>query len=217
MSFDLIAPVYDRLARLVFGNTLDSAQAWCVDGVPAGSCVLVLGGGTGRFLPDLLARKPALIVYVEASAAMLSRAQARFPELPENLRFQRGTEVSLVADGSFDLILLPFILDLYPDSRLTAQFLPRLLRLLTNEGALLVCDFDRPTAWWQQGQLWLMIRFFRLVAHIEIKKLPNWPAALRQAGFVETERAGLRNGQVRMGAWHRATPVPAPGTPPSAH
>ncbi|MBO0929634.1 class I SAM-dependent methyltransferase [Fibrella aquatilis] len=201
MSFDFIAPVYDRLARLVFGRALRTAHAWCVARIPAGGRVLVLGGGTGHFLPQLLARKPARIVYVEASVAMLRQAQARLSAQPDNLLFHHGTEATLPTEAPFDLILLPFILDLYPESRLSGQFLPRLRSLLTPGGALLICDFDQPQSRWQRAQLWLMIWFFRAVAQIEITQLPNWPVIIQQAGFVEIERAYLRNGQIRMGVY----------------
>ena len=208
MSFDLIAPVYDWLASLVFGDSLTGAQAYAVSQVATGSRVLVLGGGTGRFLPRLLARHPARIIFVEASAAMLRRAQKQWPVPPHNLHFQYGAEADVAATDGFDVIFLPFVLDLYTEAVLSAQVLPTLKRLLANEGTLLVCDFDRPKTRWQQLQLWTMIRFFRLVAGIDIHHLPDWPRLLQQAGFREMTQTMFRHGQVRTGEWRRSV-IPA--------
>ncbi len=219
MSFDFIAPGYDRLAALVFGNTLTTAQQWCAERVPLRSRVLVLGGGTGALLPRVMAAQPQRVLYLEASVKMLRLAQERMVNTADSelLEFRHGTEANLTTGEVFDVITLPFVLDMYTEHTLSRQLIPRLLRALTETGTLLVCDFNQPQGYWQRLQLWVMIRFFRVVANIEITQLPNWPLLLQQVGFVEIEHTFLRNGQVRMGRWHRATVSLTPDTPPSAH
>ena len=213
MSFDFIAPLYDRLATLVFGNALTVAQHWCAERVPLHSRVLVLGGGTGALLPRVVAAQPKQVLYLEASAAMLGLAQQRMDKQAgsELLHFRHGTEADLTSGEVFDVIVLPFVLDLYPEITLSRQLLPRLLRALTETGVLVVCDFDQPSAPWQRLQLWIMIRFFRVVAGIGISRLPNWPRVLQRAGLDETQQTVLRHGQLRMGCWQRTTRSPAPG------
>lgn len=215
MSYDTIAPVYDWLAGLVFGSSLRRAQDWCAAQAKPGSRVLVLGGGTGSLLLPLLVAEPASVLYLEASAQMLALAQRRVVNNPESQRivFQQGTEGDLADGDTFDLIILPFVLDMYTETTLTTALLPRLVRALVPAGALAVADFDQPHTRWQRLQLWAMIRFFRVVAGIETHRLPQWAQVLQQAGFVETDRANLRQGQLRMGRWQRATPSPVPGTP----
>lgn len=219
MSFDFIASGYDRLARLVFGNTLTMAWQWCARRVPPHSRVLVLGGGTGALLPRVMDAQPQRVLYLEASVKMLRLAQERMGNSADNelLEFRHGTEADLNADEVFDVILLPFVLDLYSEHTLSRQLIPRLLRALTETGMLLVCDFNQPEVYWQRLQLWVMIRFFRVVANIEITQLPNWTTLLQQAELVDIEHAFLRNGQVRMGRWHRATRSPTPGILPSVN
>ncbi|MEZ4686196.1 MAG: hypothetical protein R3B47_09055 [Bacteroidia bacterium] len=53
MSFNRLAPVYDFLASLVFGNRIRQAQRWLLDFIPEGSSILILGGGTGWILEEL--------------------------------------------------------------------------------------------------------------------------------------------------------------------
>lgn len=216
MTFDFVAPVYDWLARLVFGQTLLTAQQAAWQPMRSGAGVLVLGGGTGAFLPVLLSQKrPCQLLYVEASVAMLNRA--RFAPDAGGVEFRHGTETSLRPGESFDYILLPFVLDLYPPDDLRQRLLPRLLAALRPGGALIVTDFDRPQTAWQRGQLRLMIWFFRLTANIPVCTWTDWPQALRDAGLTEQHPRLFRQGQLRAGCWVRsggaatpATAVPAP-------
>lgn len=77
-GFDLLAPIYDRLAGLVFGRSIRRAQVSGLGQLPKGGKVLAVGGGTGTFLPDLCRTvMPEQVVYVEASEKMLRRANKR--------------------------------------------------------------------------------------------------------------------------------------------
>ncbi|WP_375445886.1 class I SAM-dependent methyltransferase [uncultured Fibrella sp.] len=202
MTFDPVAPFYDILARLAFGQSLIRAQEWGIDQVRPGSRVLVLGGGTGATLPYLLARQPIHITYIEASTAMLQRARQR-TQPTATITFIVGTEADLSAKEKFDVILLPFVLDLYPADTLQVRMLPRLLRHLNADGQLVVTDFDRPQTYWQRGYMWLMLRFFNVTANIVVREWTNWPDALRQAGLTEKITRSFRGGQVRSGCWLR--------------
>ncbi|WP_141765680.1 class I SAM-dependent methyltransferase, partial [Hymenobacter coccineus] len=98
-NFDRIAWCYDALAGLVFGGSLRAAQRAALDGLPAGAPrVLILGGGTGWVLGEVLRRRPgATVLYLEASGPMLARATARLrrerPEAAGQVEFRVGTEV----------------------------------------------------------------------------------------------------------------------------
>ncbi len=83
MSFDWIAPYYDWLTRLVFGRSIRRAQRHFLGQIPPGARVLVVGGGTGWLLVDLL-KRPAVthVTYLEASAVMLRLAQQKVQCLP---------------------------------------------------------------------------------------------------------------------------------------
>lgn len=211
MSFDFVAPVYDGLARLVFGRSLLRAQRAAGRAMNRGADVLVLGGGTGALLPQLLAQKqPRWLLYVEASETMLSRAQARVAS-NSPVEFRHGTETALRPGEQFDYIVLPFVLDLYPPADLHQHLLPRLVAALKPGGALLVTDFDRPRTIGQRLQFALMLLFFRLTARIPVRQWTDWPQALRRAGLSEQHAQLFRSGQVRSGSWVRsATAAPAP-------
>ncbi|MEP5106138.1 MAG: methyltransferase type 12, partial [Ekhidna sp.] len=49
-DFDFVAPIYDRLSKLVFGKSLIKAQAYHLKVIGDKDRVLILGGGTGKLL-----------------------------------------------------------------------------------------------------------------------------------------------------------------------
>jgi tRNA (cmo5U34)-methyltransferase len=179
-SFDLIAPVYDRLAKLVYGRAQQKAQARFLPSVPAGAHVLIVGGGTGWVLPELLrVAQPRQVLFLEASAKMLRQAQARLDEVAVPIEceilFRHGTEADLLPDERFHVVMTPFVLDLFsmPEARKMMQKLDT--HLLPN-GLWLHTDFheskDGLHGIWQRPMLWAMYRFFGWVSHISGKHLP---------------------------------------------
>lgn len=205
-QFDTVAFLYDPLARLVFGRALERAQTRLFPHLKTGASVLILGGGTGFLLNAVLTRlRPRYVLYLEASAQMLSRAAHRTDRHPLRccVTFRQGTQAELAPGESFDVVLLPFVLDLYTDETLRSVLLPPLLTALAPGGQLLVTDFDQPRTAPQRLILWAMYRFFRLSTGIEARRLPDWPRLLTQAGLTETEPVQLRNGQLRTGIWKK--------------
>ncbi|GAB3546171.1 class I SAM-dependent methyltransferase [Spirosoma fluminis] len=203
-NFDWVAPVYDALAFTVFGRRLQRAQTVYLNDIPPGLSVLIVGGGTGWLLEQLLVRcKPDRVVYLELSGPMVARASRRMlrKALPGTVDFRVGDETALRPDERFDLILTPFLLDLFEESTLRMQLIPRLQKSLASAGCWLVTDFVRPSAWWQKVLLWSMIRFFRLTAGIETRQLANWQHCLQVAGLILLRRQAQVGGMVSAEIW----------------
>ena len=77
-GFDLIAPYYDSLARLVFGDSIRHCQLEYLDKIPPGAQVLILGGGTGWLLGELMKINPSCRVwYLESSIKMLEMTKGK--------------------------------------------------------------------------------------------------------------------------------------------
>src|SRR6185295_7486640 len=75
-GYDLLAPFYDALSSIVFGNSMYRAQVHLLSDIPPGSKVLVLGGGTGRWLREVsIQRFHPEITYIDSSHGMLKRAR----------------------------------------------------------------------------------------------------------------------------------------------
>ena len=190
-GFDRIAWCYDALAGLVFGAALRRAQKAALEQLPTGAPrVLILGGGTGWVLTELLRRRPAAsVLYLEESAAMLRRSQARlFFHLPDNqmqVEFRQGTQASVhTADGLFDAVVTFFVLDCLPAPTLPAA-LAHLAAVRRPGAPWLVADFAPPRAAWQRALLWVMYRFFRLTTGLAAHQLPQLRPALAALGLHE--------------------------------
>lgn len=180
-NFNAIAPIYDRLAGLVFGKALQQAQAVHLSMVPEHGKVLLIGGGTGWLLEQLLTQKPHVqVTYLEASPKMLHLTERRLQKLPlavrEQVYLRLGDENSLPQNAAFDVVITPFLLDLYPDARLT-HLMDRLQAALKPAGLWIFSDFwptAAPPLAWQKLLLQTMYRFFGVVSQVRATQLPDF-------------------------------------------
>lgn len=182
VCFDRTAWFYDALARLVFGKSIRQSQVALLPYIPAGATILLLGGGTGWLLQDLACLNiPLQVLYLELSSKMLARARQQLVQLPAHplqISFREGNENSLLPEEYFDVIITPFVLDLYPPHELWPMG-GRLQQHLKPGGRWLLADFfiDRTQPawqqWWQHGLTWLMYTFFRWMCRLETRTLPN--------------------------------------------
>ncbi len=194
-SFDNIAPVYDRLARGVFGKAIVRAQTHFLDRVPDNAQVLIVGGGTGWILTELLQRSTAQhIDYVEASAQMLRLAQHRYqcfgskPAGDTQVRFIQGTEQNLPPENYYDVVITFFVLDMYQGKALK-HMMQKLYALLKPDGYWLFSDFQisNNRRWWHQPLVSTMFLFFRLTCHLQNRRLPDYDQVFRQLGLIKEE------------------------------
>lgn len=181
-DFNFVAPFYDQLARLVFGSAIRKAQTWLLPFIPENARVLILGGGTGWLLTEMLTQTNAgRILYLEASEKMLQRSKKRYASSPGNsktqVEFRLGTEKDLLPAETFEVIVTPFLLDLFLPASL-AKLMQELYARLNPGGRWLVADFEPRNAsnYWQKGLLKMMVLFFKLTANLQSNALPNLEA-----------------------------------------
>ncbi|GAB4043562.1 class I SAM-dependent methyltransferase [Spirosoma litoris] len=205
-NFNWVVPVYDALAFVVFGHRLQRAQTIFLERIPPNATVLIVGGGTGWLLEQILLKcQPKHVIYLETSSCMLARASQRLVRkaLVGSVEFRVGDESSVMTDERFDVILTPFVLDLFTDQTLHTVFLPRLRAGLKTSGVWLVTDFVEPKIWWQKGLLWTMIQFFRLTAGIQTTHLADWQKQLAESGLTCKERQIQVGGMVSAEVWKK--------------
>jgi ubiquinone/menaquinone biosynthesis C-methylase UbiE len=185
-GFNRIAKSYDGLSRLVFGNSLRNAQLKFLNDIPGDSNVLILGGGTGWLLAELLQRKNTCrIWYIEASSSMIRLAKIKIRNLSNtSVDFIHGTEENIPAEIKFHAIITFFYLDLFRDSTLP-DVTNKLNEALSHNGKWLVADFIKNGIWWQTWILKAMYAFFKTSSGIESAKLPQWESALQRARMKE--------------------------------
>ena len=187
-GFDRVAWCYDALAGLVFGTALKRAQRAALAGLPGGAPrVLILGGGTGWVLTEVLRRRPgARVLYLEASPKMLARARARLcrecPHAAPQVEFRHGTQATLGPTEAFDALVTFFVLDCIALPELPAA-LAR-LRASQRPGApWLLADFRPARGGWRRLLLVLMYGFFRLTTGLRARALADLREALAGLGL----------------------------------
>jgi tRNA (cmo5U34)-methyltransferase len=184
-GFDRVAWFYDALAGLVFGPAQRNTQLAALAGLPAGAPhLLILGGGTGWVLAEVLRRRPdATILYLEASPRMLARARARLhPGQLAQVTFRHGTQAALAPTETFDAVLTFFVLDCIAAPDLPAA-LTQLHAALRPGGRWLLADFRPARRGWRRLLLEAMLLFFRLTTGLQARDLPDFAAALTERGL----------------------------------
>ncbi|HEX8425083.1 class I SAM-dependent methyltransferase [Hymenobacter sp.] len=206
-GFDRVAAFYDPLSRLVYGQSLLQAQQHALAvGLPPGAPhLLVIGGGTGAVLLEILRLRPqATILYLEASPLMQTKARALLhrqqPAAVPQVVFQVGTEASLTSPAAFDGIITFFFLDLFDPLRLR-QVVMQLNAVRKPSAPWLFADFVPPQTWWQRGLLAIMYQFFRLTTGISGQKLPPIQVELARLGLHAEQQKRFFKGMVEASVW----------------
>ncbi|MBT2557941.1 class I SAM-dependent methyltransferase [Hymenobacter sp. ISL-91] len=206
-GFDYVAAFYDSLARLVYGRALQRAQqAALAAGLPATGQprVLVVGGGSGWVLGEVLSRCPgARILYLEASPRMLAHSRdwlARHHPQADQVAFRLGTEAALEPAEQFDVLITFFLLDLFEPGRLR-QLVARLNTARAPDGTWLLADFGPPRHWWHRVLLRLMYSFFGLTTGISARQRPPIEVELARLGLRPTSAGQFFSGMVEASVW----------------
>jgi tRNA (cmo5U34)-methyltransferase len=208
-NFDSIAPYYDSLSRLVFGNALRRAQVEHLGAIPEQAHVLLIGGGSGWLLKQLRLQKPQIqVTYLESSSKMLELAQKHCKQLAiptAAVSFRLGDEDSLQPNESFDVILTPFLLDLFPDDRLQ-HLMDRLYTALHPGGLWLFSDFwpvHKPAPHWQRLMLRSMYTFFGLVSGVRATRLPDFGLHFQRLHLQEKTNTSFYSGLIQAKVYRK--------------
>jgi tRNA (cmo5U34)-methyltransferase len=192
-QFNSISAIYDAMVWLVFGSTLHKAQCHFIDAIPPRSKILIIGGGTGKFLKELLNQKPqSRVVYIESASEMIAIARKKADE-DSRVTFIHGTQNSIPQNLNADVVITPFFLDLFSDESLK-KAIDLLKASLGPHGIWIATDFTRSRKFSHRILLRLMYAFFRLATRIESKQLPSWEDQLLTLGKqieVKTFRGGF--------------------------
>ena len=218
-GFDRLAPIYDPLARMIYGKSIVRAQTSFLDTIPPFSKILILGGGTGWFLTELLRGHPTCEVwYIESSASMLSMAMKKNRDLSQ-VHFILGNEEDIPAwsrrcrdsadrrtcDSGFDIVITHFFLDLF--SPMTLQGLVQKISVASRPSAhWMVADFVDHGKWWQICLLKIMYSFFRRTCRIEARTLPPWGGILVQSGLKMVQRRPYYAGFIESAVYRFPSP-----------
>jgi ubiquinone/menaquinone biosynthesis C-methylase UbiE len=203
-SFDNIAPWYDALSFIVYGNNLIRAKKQFIRLVPQSGRLLLMGGGTGNILNDLLENRKGLVIdFIDSSPRMLAIAEKNL-----DIKFQRqvnficGTHHAIPPATGYDIITTFFVLDCMKQDD-AFEFAATINSQLNKEGTWLFADFFYTKNIFQRLLLWFMYRFFRAVAGIPASELPDYDSIFETLNFCEKERKDFLNGFIRSKVYRK--------------
>jgi tRNA (cmo5U34)-methyltransferase len=208
-DFDSVAPFYDRLASLVFGKQLKKAQLHFLHYIKEGATVLVIGGGTGWYLEELLRTGHcSKILYLEASAKMLALSQKAAEKVKHSctVEFRLGTEAALKPGEKFDVVVTNFLLDLFPEGE-AWRLMNRLSSSLNRGGTWLFADFCVDTSQaspvWQRFLLKSMYLFFGALSKVAAKDLPDTAGMFKRLGYQCIAAKSFYAGFIKSEVWRK--------------
>lgn len=213
MNCDGIAPYYEMLERVSFGNWLRRTRTTYLAEVCGAQRALLCGGGDGRFLVRLLeADRSVRVDYVDLSAEMARIARRRVVvmghEFSDRVRFLVGDVRDVAATaGNYDLIATHFFLDCFNEREL--EEIVGLLRGCAAPGAQwLVSEFHevktRVGRVWSRALISGMYTAFGVVTGLRVARLPDYEAALVEGGFRMQNARKLLGGLLRASLWQTA-------------
>ncbi len=201
-GFDFLAPFYDVLARFVIGKDIVNAQLHFLKSFKECNHILILGGGSGWILEPLCAAWPDLqIDYIELSPRMINAAEKNSGK-NGHVNFIQGTEND-IPNRLYDGVITNFYLDMFEEQSLN-NVIDKVRKSLTSSALWIVTDFvDGST--WNKMILWLMYRFFRIIAWIEATHLPDWQNEMIHAGFTLSDGKKFKKGFIKSNLYRVAT------------
>jgi ubiquinone/menaquinone biosynthesis C-methylase UbiE len=164
-NYDNVAGFYDRLSRLIFGNSIIDAQVCLLPFIPADSHILIIGGGTGWILEKIAERHPhgLNIDYVESSSKMIVLSQKRYAQ-GNVVHFIHQPIEDFSLSKKYEVIITPFLFDNF-SADLIDQVFPKLDESLDLGGLWLFADFTNNSGW-QKLLLRSMYLFFRITGSV---------------------------------------------------
>jgi len=211
MSFDLLAPHYTWMEKILAGSRLQRSRVAWLDALAGRENILIAGVGHGHFLRDCARRFPnAKITSVDASAGMLRHAKARAHRSGARMEKLKFVHAALPAwrptAAQFDAIVTNFFLDCFPPDELETV-ISVLAAGARADACWLLCDFAVPERGLARQRARvvhaLMYAFFRRATRIRARCVTNPDPLLSAAGFVLARRRAAEWGLLRSDLWVR--------------
>jgi len=190
MTFDHIAPIYDRLAQIVYGKAIFRSQVFHFNRIKPAARILIPGGGTGWILRYLPADCKE-VVYVDPSLKMIEKARKVHVTFPVTFHHSQIENTKL--NGKFDVVITNFFFDMFHGEDVK-HITGKVSNQLAESGVLLVTDFRNTSVWWQRGLLAVMYLFFRIMAGLHARRLSDWKNILMKNGFTPVVEATFYRG-----------------------
>lgn len=202
-NFDRIAPLYDLMSRIVFGQSIIKSQTYFLTSIKPQSRILIIGGGTGQILNYLDSLSmPLQVTYIEQSRIMLKKSQNRQPFRKLEVKYILGNELS-IPNVKYEVVLTAFFLDVFQE-----RHLEKVVAILANklelDGQWMVTDFVQTSIRWQRMLLRLMYFFFKHTTGLQGNKLLDFSSYLSALGFAIIQEKEFYHKMIKSTIYQRS-------------
>lgn len=183
--FNGIAPMYDRMARFIFGQELERAKRHYLNYIKDGHKILYIGGGTGSILPDMVEKHHHLeIDFIDASDKMIEYAKKKVLHTgTSTINWIHGTEDDIPHKDYYDIVITNFFLDLFKPEELDI-LMPKIDVALRQDGFWIFTDFHARTKGLKNRILvHSMYFFFRMIGAVKGNRLLRYGLYFEKIGF----------------------------------
>lgn len=211
-QFNFIAPLYDRVAQLVFGQAISVAQLRLIQYLPPSPVVCIVGGGSGEFLSALLQVHPtAQVIYIESSSAMIQLSQAKLTKnQAAQVTWIHATHEALMSTDELNTLELShvnvmctfFFLDVLTPSE-AKDWIVKISDQLPSHACWLFADFIPSSKLWQRLFVRLMYICFYIVSGLKNQQLADYNQYLTDAGWLPAHRQTRCRGMITSTVYRR--------------
>ena len=182
-GFDFLSPMYNKISQAFFGKSLINSQKYFIPNLKKAKSVLILGGGTGEILADLMKFQISeYYYYLDISQGMIDRSEKliseKFIENINQVRFDCGSYQNISVHPPFDLVITPYFLDCFKEKEVE-NVINLLHSKLADGGEWLFVDFNVSNkSFISKISSYLIIKFlylfFNVLCRINVYQLPNF-------------------------------------------
>ena len=196
-GFNTLAWIYDFLSGIALLGRIQKSQLDMLAHIVPANRALIVGGGTGVFLPKLLEIHPEMkIDWVDSSDKMIANTKRRLTETQcKNIAFHSCDIADFHTDESYDLIISNFFLDCFMHEKL-ATILKSLDDKLGTNGIWIVCDF-KESGLISKLYLKMMYFFFRAICGIQASRISDYFKSIEILGYKEEMKLSYMNGFIK--------------------
>ena len=212
-SFDLLAPVYPAMERLLAGQRLQRCRTAWLGELTGARHMLIAGVGHGPALAEVFRQNPHVhVTCLDASARMLAIARRRARRAGLDLTKIDFVHVALPAwsppagAARYDVIATHFFLDCFTPAQLR-DVIASLTRVAAPNARWILSDFTLPARGPARWRAWtvhrLMYFFFRLTTKLPAREITPPDDLLAAHGFRLLRRLQHDWGLLHADLWQR--------------
>ncbi|MDH5603806.1 MAG: class I SAM-dependent methyltransferase [Cyclobacteriaceae bacterium] len=192
-GYDLLAPVYDMLVKIVFNNHLHHAQQFFLNRLLKDQHILIVGGGRGKILEAIDQQNiPLKITYLDASGRMVCYA-SRYATKNLDIKFITGKAENFIPPEKYDVLITPFFLDQF-EGHVLKEIIYNLSGFVRKQGIWIATDFNKTKKFRHRFLVKCMYQFFKLFTGIRAEKLSDYVDLIGKAEMTLTESEQFHDG-----------------------